>query len=159
MFFSKESCPSAPKQKRFRDPGRTSSRGKKRERRTLIRVSLESYWKSVPSNICRRLSHPTGRLLPRRRGHPLEVDRVIRAARDLGRILEGNGQPDRLDLACRRAKEAGVMVAISSDAHGARELEHLEGGVDQARRGWLEPGDVVNTLSLPDLLLRLRKTQ
>jgi DNA polymerase (family 10) len=110
----------------------------------------------------RILGHPTGRLLLRRRGHPLEIDRVIRAARDLGRILEVNGQPDRLDLddlACRRAKEAGVLVAISSDAHGVREFDHLEGGVDQARRGWLEPGDVVNTLPLPDLLRRLGKTQ
>ncbi len=107
----------------------------------------------------RILGHRTGRLLLRRRGHPLDVPRIIRAARDLGRILELNGQPDRLDLddqACRRAKEEGVRIAISSDAHSVRELDHLRWGVDQARRGWLEPADVVNTLDLPDLLGVLR---
>lgn len=107
----------------------------------------------------RILGHPTGRLLLRRKGHPLDVDRLIRAAKQLGRILELNSQPDRLDLddqACRRAKEAGVLLSISSDAHGVRELDYLRWGVDQARRGWLEPKDVVNTLDLPDLRRRLR---
>ena len=78
----------------------------------------------------------------------------------LGRILELNSQPDRLDLddlACRRAKEAGVRVAVNSDAHGAGELDFVRFGVDQARRGWLEPGDVVNTLPLPALLETLTK--
>src|SRR6185503_18381529 len=107
----------------------------------------------------RILGHPTGRLLLLRRvGHPLDVDRLIRAARELGRILELNSQPDRLDLddqACRRAKEAGVLISISSDAHGVRELDNLRWGIDQARRGWLEPKDVVNTLELPELRRRL----
>jgi DNA polymerase (family 10) len=106
----------------------------------------------------RILGHPTGRLLLRRRGHPLDVDRLIRAAKDLGRILELNSQPDRLDLddqACRRAREAGVQLSISSDAHGVRELDYLRWGIDQARRGWLEPKDVVNTLELPELRRRL----
>jgi DNA polymerase (family 10) len=108
----------------------------------------------------RILGHPTGRLLLRRKGHPLDVDRIIRAARELGRILEVNSQPDRLDLddqACRRAKEAGVLLSISSDAHGVRELDYLNWGIDQARRGWLEPKDVVNTRELPELLRLLGK--
>jgi DNA polymerase (family X) len=103
----------------------------------------------------RILGHPTGRLLLRRKGHPLDVDRLIARAKELGRILELNAQPDRLDLddlACRRAKEAGVRVAINSDAHGTGELDFTRFGVDQARRGWLEAKDVVNTLPLPDLL-------
>ena len=103
----------------------------------------------------RILGHPTGRLLLRRKGHPLDVDRLIARAKELGRVFELNSQPDRLDLdeiACRRAKEVGVRVAINSDAHGVGELDFLRFGVDQARRGWLEPGDVVNTLDLPELL-------
>jgi len=60
------------------------------------------------------------------------------------------------DVACRRAKELGVRVAISSDAHSTRELDYLRWGIDQARRGWLEPKDVVNTLDLEDLLRLLR---
>jgi DNA polymerase (family X) len=108
----------------------------------------------------RILGHPTGRLLLRRKGHPLDVQKIIRAARALGRILEVNSQPDRLDLddqACRRAKEEGVLLSISSDAHGVRELDFLKWGVDQARRGWLEPEDVVNTRELPELLRLLGK--
>jgi DNA polymerase (family 10) len=109
----------------------------------------------------RILGHPTGRLLLRRIGHPLDVDRLIRAAKELGRVLEVNSQPDRLDLddlACRRAKEARVLLAISSDAHGIHELDYLRWGVDQARRGWLEPRDVVNTRPLPELLRLLGKS-
>ena len=109
----------------------------------------------------RILGHPTGRLLLRRRGHPLDVDRLIRRAKELGRILELNAQPDRLDLddeACRRAKAAGVAVALSSDAHSTRELAHVKLGIDQARRGGLEAGDVVNALELPDLRRRLARS-
>jgi DNA polymerase (family 10) len=108
----------------------------------------------------RILGHPTGRLLLRRVGHPLDVERLIHAAKQLGRILELNSQPDRLDLddvACRRAKDAGVLVSISSDAHGIPELDYLRWGVDQARRGWLEPRDVVNSRPLPELLRLLGK--
>lgn len=108
----------------------------------------------------RILGHPTGRLLLRRRGHGIDLDRVLPAAKALGRILELNAQPDRLDLddaACRRAKEAGVLLAISSDAHGVNELDFVRWGVDQARRGWIEAADVVNTRPLPALLSLLRR--
>jgi DNA polymerase (family 10) len=107
----------------------------------------------------RVLGHPTGRLLLRRRGHPLDVERLIAQAKALGRVLEVNAQPDRLDLddeACLAAKRAGVRVAINSDAHGVGEFDFLRFGVDQARRGWLEPKDVVNTLPLTRLLGLLR---
>lgn len=123
-------------------------------------VQTERVLRAMEHASFRILGHPTGRLLLRRKGHPLDVDRLILAAKDLGRILELNSQPDRLDLddqACRRAKQAGVMISISSDAHGVHELDHLRWGVDQARRGWLEPTDVVNTLELPDLRRRLSR--
>jgi DNA polymerase (family X) len=123
-------------------------------------VQTERVLRALEHPSFRILGHPTGRLLLRRKGHPLDLDRILRAAAALGRILELNSQPDRLDLddqACRRAKEAGVLLAISSDAHGVRELDYLKWGVDQARRGWLEPKDVVNTRELPDLLRLLSR--
>ncbi len=105
------------------------------------------------------LGHPTGRLLGSREGVDIDLEEVIRVAAAEGVCLELNSQPDRLDLAdpaLRRAREAGARVAINSDAHHtafmptARRL-----GVAMARRGWLEPGDVVNTLALDKLLRRL----
>jgi DNA polymerase (family 10) len=68
--------------------------------------------------------------------------------------LEINAHPDRLDLndaCCRMAKDEGALLAISSDAHSTFELELLRFGVGQARRGWLEKRDVVNTRSLKQL--------
>ena len=104
---------------------------------------------------CRIIGHLTGRLLLRRRGYGVDLDAVLRTAKAAGKALEINGQPDRLDLddaAARRAREAGVRVAITSDAHSVREFEHLRHGVDQARRGWIAPSDVLNTRAVDDLL-------
>jgi DNA polymerase (family 10) len=84
---------------------------------------------------------------------------VLDGARERGRVIELNAQPDRLDLddrGCRLAKEVGVKVAISTDAHRVADLDLMRFGVDQARRGWLEPADVVNTLPLAQLLRVLR---
>jgi DNA polymerase (family 10) len=86
------------------------------------------------------LAHPTGRLLRQREMSRLDIDRVIGAAKDRGCFLEINSQPDRLDLAdtyCRTAKTAGVLLSIGSDAHSTDQLDFLEFGVLQARRGWL----------------------
>jgi DNA polymerase (family 10) len=96
-----------------------------------------------------------------RGAYELDMERVIRHARDRGCFLELNSQPDRLDLfdlQCRQAKDAGVPVVISSDAHRATEFRWLQFGIGQARRGWLEPGDVLNTLPLPRLRKRLQVT-
>jgi len=68
--------------------------------------------------------------------------------------MELNAQPDRLDLTdiyCKAAKESGVRIAVSTDAHSKNELSLMRFGIDQARRGWLEPGDIVNTLPLAEL--------
>jgi DNA polymerase (family 10) len=104
---------------------------------------------------CAILAHPTGRLL----GEPappyeLDLERVIETAREHGRFLELNARPDRFDLDdvhCKLARESGVKVAICSSARTPDELAFMRFGVDQARRGWLEPADIVNTRSLPDL--------
>jgi DNA polymerase (family 10) len=99
------------------------------------------------------LAHPTGRILNRRQPFAMDVDAVLQAAASLDVAVELNAHPSRLDLHdrhLRRAKELGVKVVISTDAHSAQDLELMNYGVDQAARGWLEPEDVVNTLSLPE---------
>ncbi|MFV2006648.1 MAG: DNA polymerase/3'-5' exonuclease PolX [Longimicrobiales bacterium] len=97
------------------------------------------------------LAHPTGRLLNRRKPFALDVEAVLHAAAELDVAVELNASPRRLDLSdvhVRRAKELGVKVAISTDAHEPRSLGSMRFGVEQARRGWLEPGDVLNTMPL-----------
>ncbi|MFO1392292.1 MAG: DNA polymerase/3'-5' exonuclease PolX [Steroidobacteraceae bacterium] len=105
------------------------------------------------------LAHPTGRLINAREPYDIDVERVLEAAKERGRILELNAHPDRLDLDdrhCRLAKEAGVRVAISTDAHRASDLALVRYGIGQARRGWLGPADVVNTRGLAELRKLLR---
>ncbi|HQR23347.1 MAG TPA: DNA polymerase/3'-5' exonuclease PolX [Steroidobacteraceae bacterium] len=105
------------------------------------------------------LAHPTGRLINAREPYDIDLERVFEAAKERGRILELNAHPDRLDLDdrhCRMAKEAGVRVAISTDAHRASDLALMRYGIGQARRGWLEPADVVNTRGLKELRKLLR---
>ena len=96
------------------------------------------------------LAHPTGRLINERRPYELDMERVMRAARERGCFMELNAHPLRLDLDdsdCRMAKELGVKIAISTDAHSTGDLEYMRFGIGQARRGWLEAEDVLNTRS------------
>jgi DNA polymerase (family 10) len=105
------------------------------------------------------LAHPTGRLINAREPYEIDLERVLEGARERGRIMELNAQPDRLDLddrACRLAKEIGVKVAISTDAHRVADLDLMRFGLDQGRRGWLEAADVVNTRPLAELRRLLR---
>jgi len=105
------------------------------------------------------LAHPTGRLINAREPYDIDLERVLTAARERSRILEVNAHPDRLDLddhGCRMAKEAGVRLVISTDAHRVADLDLMRFGINQARRGWLEPEDVVNTRRLADLRRLLR---
>jgi len=100
------------------------------------------------------LAHPTGRVLNEREPYDVDIERVVEAAREHGRVLELDAHPQRLDLDdvhCRLAKERGVKVAISTDAHAPSHLDFMRYGVAQARRGWLEAADVVNTLGLAAL--------
>ena len=106
------------------------------------------------------LGHPTGRLINQRKAYDVDLERVMEAARERGCHLELNAHPQRLDLddtACRRAKEMGIKVAISTDAHGIEHLEHMRFGVGQARRGWLGPEDVLNTYEWKDLKKLLKR--
>ena len=107
------------------------------------------------------LAHPNGRLFGTRGPCDLDMERIIRHARERGCSLELNSQPDRLDLfdlQCRQARDAGVPVVVASDARRGADFRHLQFGIDQARRGWLEPRDVLNTLPLAELRRRLAAT-
>ncbi len=101
------------------------------------------------------LAHPTGRLINRRAPIELDIDEVLQACAAHDVAVELNAQPDRLDLKdtqLMRARELGVKVVISTDAHRTGELDLIHYGVEQARRAWLTPADVLNTLPLGDLL-------
>ncbi|MDH3886767.1 MAG: DNA polymerase/3'-5' exonuclease PolX, partial [Desulfobacterales bacterium] len=107
------------------------------------------------------LAHPSGRLINEREPYEVDMIRLIHKARERGCFLELNANPRRLDLYdtyCQVARAQGVLVAINSDAHQVDALDHLGFGVGQARRGWLEKDDVLNTRSLPQLRKLLKKT-
>ena len=107
------------------------------------------------------LAHPSGRLLGERDACELDMERILDAARERGCFVELNSQPQRLDLTddhCLLAREKGVLVAIDSDAHQPGDFTLLDGGIRQARRGWLEKGHVLNTLPLKRLRTKLRAT-
>jgi len=108
------------------------------------------------------LAHPSGRLIERRAPYDVDMPRIIRHARERGCYLELNANPERLDLLdthCQLAREEGVLVSINSDAHSALDFDNLRYGVGQARRGWLEKRDVLNTRKLPALRKLLAATR
>jgi DNA polymerase (family 10) len=107
------------------------------------------------------LAHPSGRLIPRREPYDVDMGRIIRHAGQRGCFLELNAHPERLDLFdihCQAAKNEGVLVSIDSDAHSVRGYDVLHHGIGQARRGWLEKGDVLNTRPLKTLRRLLART-
>ena len=107
------------------------------------------------------LAHPSGRLLEAREPYDVDMLKIVRQARERGCFLELNAHPERLDLLdihCQMAKDEGVLVAISSDAHRLQDFDNLKYGVGQARRGWLTKADVLNTRSLKLLRPLLRRT-
>ncbi len=100
------------------------------------------------------LVHPTGRLIGRREGYEVDMDEVIRTAKEYGKALEVNSHYLRLDLNdinVRKAVNAGVKIAISTDSHAPDELDMMRLGVATARRGWAEKKDVLNTMRLNEL--------
>jgi DNA polymerase (family 10) len=106
------------------------------------------------------LGHATGRLLLKREGYGLEIEKILEHAKARGCYLEINSSPDRLDLSdehAKMAKDLGVKLAVNTDAHSTRELNFISAGLNQARRGWLEPGDVLNTYPLAKLKKLLKR--
>jgi DNA polymerase (family 10) len=101
------------------------------------------------------LAHPTGRLIGERSPYEVDLDQVFRIAAEYGKAIEINSHPLRLDLNdvhARRARELGVSLAISTDAHILAELDLIELGVATARRAWAQKGDVINTMPAKKLL-------
>lgn len=100
------------------------------------------------------LAHPTGRLINKRQPYDIDIEKIMKAAKERNCVLELNSFPDRLDLNdiyCKMAKEIGVKIVISTDSHRPGDMEFIHFGIAQARRGWLEPADVINTLPLISL--------
>ncbi len=108
------------------------------------------------------IGHPTGRILLRRNPYKLDVGRLIAAAADAGVALEINCQVDRLDLSdgnAKAARDGGVKLVISTDAHGIGGLRLMKWGVQVARRAWLSKEDVLNTRSVEDFRAGLRRNR
>ena len=137
----------------------------------VVLVSIHSYMNLERAEMTERIlaaienpytqiiAHPTGRLVLRRDAYAYDMERILDAAREHGVIMECNASPERLDLKdthLRMAKERGVKIVISTDAHSTRGLQAMRFGVQMARRGWLEKKDVINTLSTEKLLATLR---
>lgn len=106
------------------------------------------------------LAHPTGRMIGEREPYDLDIERVMDAAKENGCFLELNANPDRLDLNdihCKMAKEMGVKLSIATDAHSISDLDNMRFGIGQARRGWLEKKDIINTRTVRQLEKLLKR--
>jgi DNA polymerase (family X) len=126
----------------------------------LVQVSVHSRFKMSRDEMTTRivravrhplvhiLGHPTGRLIGERAAYEVDIEAVLQAARIGGVAVEINASPSRLDLNdlhARRAKDLGIPIAISTDAHAIPQLDYMRYGVAVARRAWLTPADVLNT--------------
>ncbi|HSA66685.1 MAG TPA: DNA polymerase/3'-5' exonuclease PolX [Methyloceanibacter sp.] len=112
------------------------------------REQTERMLRAMDNKYLSILAHPTGRLLGERPAYPLDIERVIEGAKERGVALELNAHPARLDLDevhCKLAKDMGVKLVISTDAHSTFGLDTMRFGIGQARRAWLERKDVLNT--------------
>jgi DNA polymerase (family 10) len=142
------------------------------ERLELVQISVHSRFKMTRDEMTARivkavqhplvhiLGHPTGRLLGERAPYEVDLEAILLAARAAGVALEINASPQRLDLhdrAARRAKELGIPIVISTDAHAVGQLEWMGFGVAVARRAWLGAGDVLNALPEAELAAWLRR--
>jgi DNA polymerase (family 10) len=137
------------------------------EKLDLVVASVHSGFKQEQEKMTKRivralenplvhiLGHPSGRLLGARDPYEIEIEEVMEAAKRYGKALEINAYFERLDLDdihCRKAKEMGILLAIGTDSHHLDQMWMISLGVAVARRGWLETKDVLNTLSLKEIL-------
>ena len=138
----------------------------------IVVASVHSYMQIEPAEMTDRLlrafenrylnvlAHPTGRQLLSREPYRFDLERILSEAARRGIHLEINASPERLDLNeqhARWAKEKGVKLVISTDAHHTRHLPNIKFGVKMARRAWLEASDVLNTLPADQFLQSLRR--
>jgi DNA polymerase (family 10) len=128
----------------------------------LVQVSIHSRFKMTREEMTTRivravqhplvhiLGHPTGRLIGERAAYEVDIEAVLQAAKAGGVAVEINASPSRLDLNdlhARRAKDLGIPLTISTDAHTIPQLDYMRYGVAVARRAWIGPSDVLNTLA------------
>ncbi len=147
--------------------GRLDLSDKILERLDIVVASVHSGFKQDRERMTRRIikafenpnlhvfGHPTGRLLGSRAPYEVDMDEVMKAAQKYGKALEINAYFERLDINdihSRKAKELGIIVAIGTDTHHLDQMWMMSLGVAVARRGWLETQDVLNTLSLQEIL-------
>lgn len=138
----------------------------------LVQVSVHSRFKMPRAEMTARmvravrhplvhiLGHPTGRLIGERAPYAVDLEAVLQAARQAGTAVEINAAPSRLDLNdvhARRARELGIPIAISTDAHTAEQLAYMRFGVGVARRAWLSASDVLNTRPADRLVAWLQR--
>ena len=124
---------------------------KSRMTERIIRAMKNPYIKII--------SHPTGRILKRRDEYQIDFDKILRAAKEFKVILEINSFPERLDLNdvnIKKCKEAGVKMIINTDSHHRDQMRFIELGIAQARRGWAEKKDIINTQPLEKLCQYLK---
>jgi DNA polymerase (family 10) len=100
------------------------------------------------------LGHWSGRLINRRKSYAMNHETILQKARETQTAIEINGQPDRQELSdvyVKRAVELGIPLAVTTDAHATKELDHMTLAVHIARRGWAEPKNIINTMSASDI--------
>lgn len=103
--------------------------------------------------------HPTGRIINKREGYPVNIEKLINVAKDTDTVLEVDAHYNRLDLKdeyIRMAVQNGVKLVIDSDAHHSMHFAFLVFGIGQARRGWAKQSDILNTLSVEKMLNSLK---
>jgi DNA polymerase (family 10) len=137
----------------------------------VVLVSIHSYMNLERAEMTERIlaaienpytqivGHPTGRLILQRDAYACDMERILDAASKNGVVMECNASPGRLDLKdihLRMAKDRGVKIVISTDAHSTKGLATMRYGVQMARRGWIETKDVINTLPVEKMLATLR---
>jgi DNA polymerase (family 10) len=123
-------------------------------------AQTERLLKAIQHPLANIMAHPTGRIINRRDPFDFALDEILACAAEHGVAMELNAHPHRLDLRdidLMAAKKRGVKIVISTDAHSIADLSLVPYGVEQARRAWLEPDDVLNTLPAEDLLAALAK--
>jgi DNA polymerase (family 10) len=105
------------------------------------------------------ISHPTGRIIQKRDEYQVDLEKILKAAKESGTILEINSWPERLDLKdtyIKMAKKIGVKMIIDTDSHQKDQMHFIEFGIAQARRGWAEKSDIINTLPLEELIKKFK---
>jgi len=120
----------------------------------------ERVLRAIDNPVVNVIAHPTGRLIGEREGYQLDIEKIMTSALEKGCFMELNAQPARLDLNdiyLKLARDMGLKVAISTDSHSSGSLPIMRYGINQARRGWIGPDDVINTRPLEGLLDLLKR--